>query len=99
MTWWVWALIVWALTASAVVAWLTVALAVRVETLEALRAQRDLYWATEEGGAPVLLTFDVNARAGITDVVALCRRLTLACGAHLNRIFRDLGVVGRSTGY
>ena len=39
MTWWVWALIVWALTASAVVAWLTVALAVRVETLEALREQ------------------------------------------------------------
>ncbi len=77
MAWWVWALIVWALTASAVVAWLTVALAVRVETLEALRAERDLYWATEEG---------------------LCRRLTLACGAHLTRIFRDLGVVGRSTG-
>ena len=99
MTWWVWALIVWALTASAVVAWLTVALAVRVETLEALRAERDLYWAPEEGGALVLLTFGVNARVGISHVVALCRRLTLACGAHLNRIFRDLGVVGRSTGY
>ncbi len=98
MTWWVWALIVWALTASVVVAWLIVALAVRVETLAALRAERDRYWATEEGSAPVLLMFGVNTRAGITYVIALYRRLTLACGARLTRIVRDLGVVGRSTG-
>lgn len=85
MAWWVWPLIAWALMASVAAAWLTAVLAVRVGTLEALRAERDRHWATGEGEAPVLLTFGVSVRVATAYVVALFRRLARDCGARLRR--------------
>ena len=44
MAWWVWALTLWALLASAAVVFLLFALILRVELLEELSAERDDLW-------------------------------------------------------